>query len=680
MSSTTPNFNLKQDAGSDNIGQTISDLSANMSIIDSEIQNRKTDLTAHKTATTLDHPDGSVTTSKLADKGVTTVKLNDAAVTLPKIDPTLLTNVAGNQNNVFAPNSYSWVATANQQTFTLPANTLYTVGFIWVNVGGIDQTKDAFTATDGVSFTVAEPLTAGTKVDARWFQGQLSSQAHHTSHYATGADPIDVTQLQNYSQNIGDVTTLSTTSKQVVGAINSNFNQIGSLLNVKVYAAMPPYNVSANGTDQTTNIQNAINDANGLGGAEVVLPRGTILFTSLTHKPMVKIKGSGEKTTILQSSAIDKALIMQGTSNNPNQFMSVESLEIYAPNVTGDTVYVDASYYFSFTDVQVIGNSTLRQGTGIHIVGTNTGYYGTFLRTQFAYWNEDAKLESSANAHRFIGSWFYGSNIGLDIKDSNGIVVTGCTFQNFYTKAIALSDSGTNSCFGNMIAGNYFEYKSGSTSIVCGVDIGTNVRTTMLYGNNYTNLRPTYPEVNDNGTYTTRLEWSGTDYREVLKLPNFTNLPQFVEANKPAVYNVYRGSLAITTTPSAKDMLRGILNDASGNPQWIQIPYSMNGVLDLTGITTQNGVIQQYSDGYILVGTNANTTERALNYDTGFKMLRYRDNTTWKYLHGTLQGATANRPTLVFVGMEYYDTTLGKPIWCHQQSPIVWHDATGAVV
>jgi hypothetical protein len=46
-----------------------------------------------------------------------------------------------------------------------------------------------------------------------------------------------------------------------------------------------------------------------------------------------------------------------------------------------------------------------------------------------------------------------------------------------------------------------------------------------------------------------------------------------------------------------------------------------------------------------------------------------------------VRGTTAQRPTAnAFVGLQYYDTTLGKPIWCHQASPIIWHDATGATV
>lgn len=121
------------------------------------------------------------------------------SITSDKLDPSTYQNIAGTGSNILAPNSYSWVATAGQTTFTLPAGQTYIPSFLWVNVGGVDQTKNTITATNGTSFTVSEPLDAGTNVDARWFQGDVSTQAHHITHYANGVDPIDITQLQNYS-------------------------------------------------------------------------------------------------------------------------------------------------------------------------------------------------------------------------------------------------------------------------------------------------------------------------------------------------------------------------------------------------------------------------------------------------------------------------------------------------
>ena len=37
-------------------------------------------------------------------------------------------------------------------------------------------------------------------------------------------------------------------------------------------------------------------------------------------------------------------------------------------------------------------------------------------------------------------------------------------------------------------------------------------------------------------------------------------------------------------------------------------------------------------------------------------------------------GATASRPTAVYVGQPYFDTTIGKPVWWNGTT---WVDATG---
>ncbi len=47
-------------------------------------------------------------------------------------------------------------------------------------------------------------------------------------------------------------------------------------------------------------------------------------------------------------------------------------------------------------------------------------------------------------------------------------------------------------------------------------------------------------------------------------------------------------------------------------------------------------------------------------------------------------GPTASRPTSAldgrYIGMPFYDTTLGIPIFLHSVGPDVWHSAAGGVV
>ena len=50
----------------------------------------------------------------------------------------------------------------------------------------------------------------------------------------------------------------------------------------------------------------------------------------------------------------------------------------------------------------------------------------------------------------------------------------------------------------------------------------------------------------------------------------------------------------------------------------------------------------------------------------------------------TRSGPTASRPTAIlhgyYIGMQYYDTTLNKPIFLTSTNPFIWKDGTGTTV
>ena len=69
--------------------------------------------------------------------------------------------------------------------------------------------------------------------------------------------------------------------------------------------------------------------------------------------------------------------------------------------------------------------------------------------------------------------------------------------------------------------------------------------------------------------------------------------------------------------------------------------------------------------------------------DTRIGWINIADNgVNWVALNiSNPSGTTANRPTTgVYVGYQYFDTTLGKPIFVKTTSPIVWVDAVGTTV
>ena len=48
---------------------------------------------------------------------------------------------------------------------------------------------------------------------------------------------------------------------------------------------------------------------------------------------------------------------------------------------------------------------------------------------------------------------------------------------------------------------------------------------------------------------------------------------------------------------------------------------------------------------------------------------------------GQQSGTTANRPTSqVWIGRQYWDSTLNKPVYVASVKPIVWRDAAGTIV
>jgi hypothetical protein len=145
----------------------------------------------HKNNAVLDHPDGSVTTAKIAD----------GAVTVQKLAVNIQQATVGMQK--------SWVATEGQTVFDLSDVGSYQVGnkMLEVWVSGVKQTVGVnYTETSPTSFTLSEGVPAGTLVEARWFNGLLpvTSKGHAGTHQKGGLDELNVTTLAGYQEHIAD--------------------------------------------------------------------------------------------------------------------------------------------------------------------------------------------------------------------------------------------------------------------------------------------------------------------------------------------------------------------------------------------------------------------------------------------------------------------------------------------
>ncbi len=61
-------------------------------------------------------------------------------------------------------------------------------------------------------------------------------------------------------------------------------------------------------------------------------------------------------------------------------------------------------------------------------------------------------------------------------------------------------------------------------------------------------------------------------------------------------------------------------------------------------------------------------------------MFFYKGEARFKTVQVVLSGISSERPVdNLHVGLQYFDTTLGKPIWCKDTSG-VWVDSNGEIV
>jgi parallel beta-helix repeat protein len=118
--------------------------------------------------------------------------------------------------------------------------------------------------------------------------------------------------------------------------------------------------------------------------------------------------------------------------------------------------------------------------------------------------------------------------------------------------------------------------------------------------------------------------------------------------------------------------------------------------VDLSGNFVNINAAKVYGKGFLTVDLQSNT-----GYDGrhGMELYGSSDNNVFEiytnknwvsFVDGAgkarvvtfaLQsGNTAGRPSNAVVGQPYFDTTLGKPVYCKSTSPNVWVDATGATV
>ena len=119
-----------------------------------------------------------------------------------------------------AQNREDFLTTTSQSLFTL-TNGSYAVGTktLSVYIEGVLQPSDTYTETSGTTFTLNDPVPAGTLVSASWLEGKVPVVfGHKSTHEKGGQDEIDITKLKGYDEQVSEK--ISQVFSKVYGFVN----------------------------------------------------------------------------------------------------------------------------------------------------------------------------------------------------------------------------------------------------------------------------------------------------------------------------------------------------------------------------------------------------------------------------------------------------------------------------
>ena len=373
----------------------------------------------------------------------------------------------------------------------------------------------------------------------------------------------------------------------------------------------------------------------------------------------------GESTTesiINIDSTIDidnNNIILKTFSINPSDTFVGDSL-----------IKVHSSYYCVFEKLNM---GSTKVDTAMIFDGTDNSYYHTITNCNISSFNIGIKFMGHANANSVLYNNFYLVKTNIVIDSCNGN-----TFQDFKTKGVDILYSTGSRPVGNSISSNYFE--GDKTVATCDIDFNNTAEAVdnMIIGNHHTYMASDKPHILNMVGPNTIIDSTRSTIRNKSYIAGIPTL-EIIEKQ-------YINALG------ADYLISPIKIDDKNIEWWACVQKA--GVRSLEKIFTfddskdwvqlDKGLIvpfitQYYGQG-ITLGYDANLSDRKLTFDNQRHLLKYGYDNKWNYVSTLLNGTTADRPSAALnmpVGLQYFDTTLVKPIYWTGTS---WVDSTGTAV
>jgi hypothetical protein len=442
-------------------------------------------------------------------------------------------------------------------------------------------------------------------------------------------------------------------------------------------------------TDDTAAIQNAINAATA-NSQHVYIPPGTYKVTSsLTGSSHTFILGAGMGKTILKPSGSFPALSI-GTASTPAYYWAIRDLEIDGGNQCTNGIYLNSArqgfisgVYVHNCSVGVYATKSWTNGLHQSIISQNSdknvvlgslcndfdlqdvelsgaGNYGLYIV-------DDQSAGTSAGVSVF-GCLIQGNGkIGINAVAFRGLTISGCyfEFQNSSAQSGGYDIYLDGGWGGTTISGCHF-WGTYSNTVMIGLG---NTSGVVIIGNHFSG--------SNNAPYSIQ---TSSNTQNVLAIGNYMGKP----INDP--YNQVSNLLTNPVFTGANFTLQGIYaafkansTDPTKAPSFaLQVNGTSYATWTLSGNSNQDLYGYHYNqstsqmESWMRVSGNGNTIYwlKPQNHNQ-----QVSSAVVWE------SGTTAQRPANPVVGQRYFDTTLGKPIWCKVGGPTpTWVDATGATV
>jgi hypothetical protein len=478
----------------------------------------------------------------------------------------------------------------------------------------------------------------------------------------------------------GTLTVATGSTLDFQGGSFSNGTIVGQ--NTKIKAGLTKIfdNITINGTWNNNNSYlewfNLINSKYPINEAlklsnNLRLLKNTYSITTISIPESVCIQGESTTESIINiDSTIDidnNNIILKTFSINPSDTFVGDSL-----------IKVHSSYYCVFEKLNM---GSTKVNTAIIFDGTDSSYYHVVTNCNISSFNIGIKFMGHANANSVLYNNFYLVKTNIVIDSCNGLRIIGNTFQDFKTKGIDILYSTGSRPVGNSINSNYFE--GDKTVAICDIDFNNTAEAVdnMIIGNHHTFMASDKPHILNIAGPNTIIDSTRNTIRNKSYIAGIPTL----EIIEKQYINALGANYLISSISPVKI-------DNNTIEWWACVQKegkrSLEKVFTFDDskeyIQMDKGLIvpfitQYYGQG-ITLGYNAALSDRKLTFDNQRCLLKYGYNNKWNYVSTLLSGTTSERPSADLnmpVGLQYFDTTLVKPIYW---TGTAWVDSAGTTV